>query len=270
MPSGSHGGGRGGHSFGGARFGRSSTPRFTSSHRHDNHYSPHRYIFFRRSYTAGSVTSFLVFCLVLCLVVFLTQQSKINQIKSDQLYYFNMIETAEPNQYMNAIVTNQFEGDGGKFYITYKLDISGYDLWYEDGYTYSIYTVEEASEIFRRGEIRIVVDRLPLTRDTDSINADYMNFDLSDDGSYIEATRLRTTVLIIGGILILAIIGSSSYYLKNKYSQLLSDDQDTHISNQDIGINHQRKVEYCLYCGAMMTKNDTKCPHCGAGRSYSK
>ncbi len=274
MPSGSHGGRRGGHSFGGSRIGSSKGIKFGSFQRRDNDYHRYRYPLKKKKkkkktsgYNSGPkigpLISFLVFGLVICSVFFFTQLSKINQIKRDQSYYFNMIETAEPNQYVTAKVTNQFLGEGGKYYITYNIEDSNFDLWYEDGYTYSIYTVEEASRIFRRGEIQIVVDRLPLTSDTDSINADYMNFDLSDDGSYVEAVRLSRIALGIGLILIFSIILSLTYYFKTSSSQRSSLDQYTNDDTQE-------KKDYCLYCGSVIAKDKTKCPNCGAIRSYSR
>jgi hypothetical protein len=280
MPSGSHRGSRGGHSFGGSRSGRSSGFKFTSNKRNNTYYQRNRYPIYGRSYYGrptryysnskiGSLISFLVFALIVCGALFFIQQSQVNQIKNDQLYYFNMIETAEPNQYITAEVTNQFLGEGGKYYITYKLNVTGYDLWYEDGYTYSIYTAEEASRIFRSGEILIVVDRLPLTSRTDSINADYMDFELSDDGSYIEASRLRNIAFIVGGILIFALVGSLVYYFKNmELNQTYESDYQSKSTQQ---INNQElKPDYCLYCGSFMSKNDKKCPQCGSARSYSK
>jgi hypothetical protein len=213
--------------------------------------------------------SFLVFALIVCGALFIIQQARVNQIKNDQLYYFNMIETAAPNQYITAEVTNQFMGEGGKYYITYKLQVSGYDLWYEDGYTYSIYTAEEASEIFRRGEILIVVDRLPLTARTDSINADYMDYELSDDGSYIEANRLRTIAFTTGIVIIFALVGSLVYYFKNMELHQTYESQYESKSIQQLD-NQELKPDYCLYCGSFMSKNDKKCPQCGSSRSYSK
>ena len=280
MPSGSHRGSRGGHSFGGSRSGRSSGFKFTSNNHNNSYYHRNRSTFFGRSYytrspryyntsKVGSLISFLVFALIVCGALFIIQQAQVNQIKRDQVYYFNMIETANSNQYINAEVTNQFMGEGGKYYITYKLQVSGYDLWYEDGYTYSIYTAEEASEIFRSGEILIVVDRLPLTARTDSINADYMDYELSDDGSYIEANRLRTIAFTTGIVIIFALIGSLVYYFKNMELYRTYESQYESKSNQQLG-NQELKPDYCLYCGSFMSKNDAKCPQCGSSRSYSK
>ena len=277
MPSGSHGGSRGGHSFGGSRAGRSSGFKFTSNNHNNTYHQRNRYPFYGRSYyprssryysnsKIGSLISFLVFALIVCGALFFIQQAQVDQIKSDQLYYFNMIETAEPNQYVTAEVTNQFMGEGGKYYITYKLDVSGFNLWYEDGYTYSIYTAEEASRIFRSGEILIVVDRLPLTSSTDSINADYMDFELSDDGSYIEATRLRNIAFTVIGILIFALVGSLVYYFKNM--ELHQTYETEHQSKSNLQVNHQELTpDYCLYCGSFISKNDKKCPQCGSARS---
>ena len=278
MPSGSHGGSRGGHSFGGARSGRSSGFKLTSINRNHTYYQRDRYHLFGRSHYVrssryyrtsklGSLISFLVFALIVCGALFFIQQSQVNQIKNDQLYYFNMIETADSNQYLVAEVTNQFLGEGGKYYITYKLEVNGNDLWYEDGYTYSIYTAEEASRIFRSGEILIVVDRLPLTSRTDSINADYMDFELSDDGSYVEASRLRNIAFTIGVIIIFALVGSLAYYVKNMSLQQTYEDPHDYFTHKDA---KSHEAEYCLYCGSFMSKKDIKCPHCGSARSYSK
>ncbi len=283
MPSGSHGGGGGSHGgggFGGSGFRGSHTPRQSYVHRHNVFHPPHRYYFFGRVYSVGSyryytmskISTWIFFAFVavlVCGVFFFQQQSAINQVKSDQAYYFNMIENADSDQYMTAVVRNQYEGDGGKYYITYNLVVNNNYLWAEDGYTYSIYTMEEASAIFQAGEIDIVVDRLPLTINTDSINADYMDYSLSDDGYYSHAVLMRTIIIIAGSVAVIAVLGFASYYFKMMFSYQLTGEEKTNLFSEKKDENPNEKTEYCLYCGSVMSKDDDKCPKCGSARSYT-
>ena len=276
MPSGSRGGSRGGHGFRGSRSASSRKSRPAYVHRHNVFYPPRRYRLFRRSYRVGSLRyyqmtkmynwlSVFVFALVLCGVLLFTSNNKINLIKSDQTYYFNMIDTAKEEQYMNAFVTDRIKGEGGKYYITYNLEIFGRDLWREDGYTYSIYTKEEADRIFNTGEILIVVEGLPLLPTTDSINADYKTFSLTDDGSYLAAIKQTRYALIFGSISIIGIIGCSIYYFKLMFSHRVMEESN----KANPSTNTDEKKEYCLYCGEVLSKEETKCPQCQAVRWQS-
>ncbi len=282
MPSGSRGGGGGGgHSFGGSGGSRSGvkfgTHRASYINRYDRYKRPHTYFFMGRRYAVGSyryykMSSIGTWILVLFVAIlylgllFVRQGQTIQLVKDDHAYYANMIEHASDGQYMYADVINQFQGEGGKYYITYNMQVNNRDLWYEDGYTYSIYTMEEASEIFRSGQIEIVVDRLPLSVLTDSINADYLDYDITDDGTYINAVRTRTTVLIIGFI---AIIGFGSLifgYFKMMFKYQMNSN---HQTNQSV-YSSSTSNEYCIYCGSVMSIHSDKCPNCGASKSYSR
>ncbi len=280
MPSGSHGGSSGGHS-GGSSFGGGSsrTPSKAFTHRYDVHHTPHRYTFMGRSYSVGSyryytmsktIRTMLTIAgfLVMALIFYFEQMDDIEQILDDQAYYFNMIETADSDQYMIADVKGQFLGEGGRYYITYNLDYNGNDLWREDGYTYSIYTMEEAASIFQSGEIEIVVEGLPLNSDTDSINSNYMDFDITDDGSYIVASRYRSLSLVIGSVGLAIIAGFAVYYFKQMFSNEIKPEERSKFIRDSV--NHEdEKPEYCIYCGALMSPNDSVCSNCGSARSYS-
>ena len=94
-----------------------------------------------------------------------------------------------------------------------------------------------------------------------------MDFELSDDGSYVEASRLRNIAFTIGVIIIFALVGSLAYYVKNMSLQQTYEAPHDHATHKDA---NKYDSEYCLYCGSFMSKKDIKCPHCGSARSYSK
>ena len=278
MPSGSHGGrGGGGHSFGGSRAGvKSGVNRTSYINRYDRYRGPHIYYFRGRRYAVGSYSYYKMssignwilmsfFAILILGFLFIRQGKAIQLVKDDHAYYAKMIEHANDNQYMYAEVINKFQGEGGKYYITYNLQVDNHNLWYEDGYTYSIYTMEEASAIYRSGRIAIVVDRLPLTSNTDSINADYLDFDITDDGTYIEASRTRTIILVAGSVMIIILVGLIYEYFKVMFTYQVNSNHEANQSSN----SHTSKNEYCIYCGSIMSKHDEKCPNCGSSKSYS-
>ncbi len=282
MPSGSRGGGHGGHNFGGFK---SSSKPYARSHKNPMRYrsgiNKYNRVYMRKSgihkpksYMGGGIfqLGYLIvvasILFIIMLLIFITQQSHINQIRADQDYYFKMIENADHDQYMIGTVSGMFIGDAGKYYISYNLENNGRKLWPEDGYTYMIYSKAEADAIVLSRTLEIVVEYLPLTSDTDSINADYMDYDLSDDGTYINATRLRMASIIIGTISLATLVGSIIYYYKTSISYKISDSEKSKYLKSTLENDHEKDVEYCINCGSVMDLYDGKCPSCGSTSSY--
>ncbi len=250
------------------------------ANRYNIHQPPHQFQFFKSTFVVGSLKrhkmniikiwiSIMIPIIVFFGFMIASRNDFIHSIEMDQAYYFNMIEEASPDQYMMADVTSYFEGDSGKYYVTYNIFKNGDKLWRNDGYTYSIYTKAEAMAVYVAGEIEIVVDELPLTANTDSINSDYMSYDITDDGTYIIAKFTRNIYLIIEGIAVIAIIGLSVYYARMLFSHHVSQYEKEQMHKRNTDPYAAEKTQYCLYCGSIISKDDERCPYCNAAKSYA-
>ena len=90
---------------------------------------------------------------------------------------------AHPDHLIEGTVQTYFlNEDCDKYYVTYYFYTDSHER--VDGYTYSIYTYAQALQIKHDGTIQLAVDEYPLTTQTDSINMDYKNLPLMEDGEY--------------------------------------------------------------------------------------
>lgn len=280
MPSGSHGGSAGGHSSGGASFGGGRS--FGGGYRsRPVRVRPYYFPFFGHTYVIGTQRhshimalvggAFLTgFVFVICLVMSLSQ-TDIKKIKNDRDYYLNMINTAKAEQTVQAEVKGQFLGEGGKYYITYNIKLpNGNYLWAENGYSFSLYSMTEASAIYSGGTIQIIVDRLPLTSDTDSIPLDYTNFELEDDGSYIAEMRtvqITRVISYIAGALLLVLL---FFIVKLAFSHKQTEEETKAAATIPVSTGAgqaQGQTDnriYCAYCGGVMEAGQDSCPRCGS------
>ena len=294
MPSGSHRGSRGSHSSGGSRSsssfggsrGGSHRSSFSSSSSRRSSYGggyysgPHHHRPFRVRwggryyvYSDGATVGIavLVFAIIFAFIFMRVGAIDVNyykqeltKIEEDYDYYQDMIQYAENNRDRGYIVEGEvvdkfYNEDAGKYYIVYKVDVpdSMFDL---QGYTYSVYTLEETSN-FRRGEsIEIAVDTVPVTSQTDSINVDYKNTTLEDDGEYVitknNLTKARlqkwiSVVVFIGLIVLLVYIT----WKKKKPEESSEKKEEAKVEST---------TYKCAYCGSTYSKTRAKCPSCGA------
>lgn len=281
MPSGSHSGGHGGG--GGSHFGgggsSSGSHGGSGSSRNHGYRNGRSVVFFGRGYHrrymysgAHSAFSILIaigiFALVIGSLVLLTMggnNKDLKNIEADYLYYQDMIADAEEklaqgddSYFVDGIIISKFKNDNcDKWYVTYYfLDNQGKKV---EGYTYSIYTWEQVKDMDNGDIIKLAVDTNPITQDTDSINLDYKNTTLNDDGEYIKiikskenTQRVGIIALVIGGLLV---AGAIIIRIKASH-KVLEDSQDfTEFSNSG------RKL--CKYCGGYLKSGDTICSDCG-------
>lgn len=278
MPSGSHGGGGGSHGgggFGGSHFGGGSGgSHFGGSYYHGPKRPGRAPIMFHYFYWGGTryvienderakirskifSVFVMLFIMLCCLFVIFASISNVNKIKKDYLYYQEMITYAEehPEYFITGKVQSKFYNeDAGKWYLTYYFYTD--ESVRVDGYTFSIYSDAEVSQFHSGDDIQLAVDSIPLTTETDSINYDYKNKSLSDDGEYTKAVSGITIPIIVEfalvGILVFLIISVVRDYKK------LAKKVDEN-GNADL------KYKYiCTYCGGKLKEDDKSCPHCGS------
>lgn len=276
MPSGSHGGGGGGSHFGGggSSFGGGGGSHFGGSYYHGPRRpgrAPIHFHFFyfggNRYYVANDDRSKImgmIFSAIICLLIAVAWMfgisSAINNVKkieNDYIYYQDMIAYAEehPDHIIDANVQTFFENeDCGKYYVTYYFYTASSQR--VDGYTFSIYTYNQAKAIKQNGTIQLAVDEMPLTTQTDSINMDYKNLPLSEDGEYVLAKRQIVTNIIIEIVL----IGVFALFVVFAIKTIKSNIEKVPEGSQP----KMAKKYICTYCGAKLKEEDTTCPKCGS------
>ena len=264
--SGSHSGGS--RSSGGSHFSSSSNRSSFRSH-HGHHHSMvvtwnnRHYELPPKVSGIFGVLTFILFIIIAVLITSIAsilpdQNRRIDKIQSDYIYYQNMITFAEsqPGYIRDAtIVRMNYNFDCKKWYLEYEIKTDLGDTL--RGYTYSMYTFDDLKE-FRAGQtIKCAVNTNPVTLNTDSINLDYKNTSLSDDGEYVTAQALKqgwTTATIILTLSAVAMIIIMSIIVKKSI-------KNTHETESNTINIH---VFVCPYCGTKNTNNERNCPNCGA------
>lgn len=284
MPSGSHagGGGGGGHS-GGSFSGGGSTggPRGPRWGFGRGFYGPGVIIINNRPYRMGKgagigyfLSLFAVFIAIFVLfggvTMFVGGNSEKNLREEQHEYYQVMITQAKRNP-EQRIVMAQVDGimrheASGKYQVLYHYGAI------TDGYTYYIYTLQQASAIRDEGliEIALETDKATINLNTDSVNTDYLDYPLSADGEYAEALQQKNIGLgmLIGGGAGIAVFVVLAVVLFKKCAKPY-EANDNNGGNGGNGNNggstsYEDEVTYCQYCGARLKKGDSKCPECGA------
>lgn len=272
MPSGFHGGGGGSHSGGfgggGSHFGHGRSTG-SSARRH----APIRIWFFGHHYyvpvekTSKIRAWFTAFVVLLIFGLVMTlamtgEKSKIELIQTDHDYYVNMIERATLNPAYKKVarITNILKNpDCGKWYFTYVLTTDqGLPL---EGYTYSVYTFKEIKQFVIDQEIEVAVNSTFVTASTDSINMDYINIPIENDGEYSKANTLKK---VFTAIMIVLLCASAACLvlgvLKTKKEMQLNEleKEKSSCSVVDEGLKR------CPYCGSKQNPGNAKCTNCGA------
>lgn len=293
MPSGSHGGGHGG-SHGGSSGGGGSHWGGGSSRGGSFRRRPMYVYWGHTRYVVGSRASAFISLLLVLLVfaffgIFTTSMlrtgatSQIRLIEQDYIYYHNMIDNAKVNPddlIVDGVVKSKFYNTTvKKWYVTYKfLDDNG--VWV-DGYTFALYSNEEAMEFKTNDTIKLAVDGVPITQETDSIPLDYEYMPLEKDGYYVvyknqhRGAKIAQGVCIgiAAGIIVLSVV--IAYTNKKKVEdssnsnakpqQTASNPKfEKEANNERVERDFTENVTYCQYCGATMKKGKLKCPECGA------
>ncbi len=283
MPSGSHGGSRGSHSSGGARSSGSSGGgggRGSVSNRGSR---PFRMRFGTRVYVFGGKTGIFIplifislFILMFCCIVNSGVKHNISNIETDFIYYKAMVQKAEinPSLKKQGTITDYFYNeDCKKWYYIYEIEIEN-SVKPLEGYTYSLYTFEQISKLNVGDVIEIAVNNPNVNLYTDSVPMDFKDFELEDDGEYIEAKKTKkimTTMIVIFSILSAAlVVGAIVYMVKTKKREDLEQQEEKTRVEEKHELEKkalEKDLDWrCEYCGSLNKSGKSKCSTCGAGR----
>lgn len=186
-------------------------------------------------------------------------------------YYQNMIDNAKEKDYIiKATVTDAIKDfDTDKYYITYKFTHNGVTV--SNGHSFSIYSIQQASDLVQLGEIDIAVAGIPITSLTDSVPMDYEDFDKTQEGRYIGAYNLlneSNTAVIIAYSLSVLFLGIMIFAIvKYKKAMANQSNESITISSESKGVE---KIKTCSYCGTASNPENGKCPNCGASINKNK
>lgn len=271
--SGSFNGGSGHGSSRGSRRSRTSVHvRIGGGH---YHHGPH----YGSAAPGWTIWLFLAFFIAFFSIPFFAMSAtcsrSIGVIEDDFFYYRNMVSSAKAGQkeIIDATITGIYKNtDAGKWYIEYTL-IDDDSLLSQNGAylrtTYSMYTNEEIVKYNVGSKIAVVVDRMPINVNTDSMVMDFERFTLEDDGEYQQLVKQKgiyktvAIVLIsIGGALI--ILAGCLAIKDMKNPRVYNDGEE---GSEDVSNNAPstaKKTSYCPYCGCKAEEGRKKCEHCGA------
>lgn len=273
MPSGSHGGGHGGShgggfGGGGGHFGHGrSTGGITFRPR------PIRIWFFGHHYYVPVEKTSTIRKLFIAFVLFLifgflamfsmfNAQKQMNLIEDDHDYYCNLVRYAilHPDFQKTGKITGRFENRTcRKWYLTYSLQTdNGQTL---EGYTYSLYSNDEIFEFEIGSEIQLAVDTKVVTLSTDSINMDYLDIPIENDGEYVLANGLKKISMIF--MIIMFCLSATCLgfgIFKMKKGMKLNELEKEKASSTFV----EENVKRCPYCGSKRNPEDSKCQNCGA------
>ena len=281
MPSGSHGGGGGSHfggsggghfggfsgsggshyTFGGSHYSGPRRPGRAPIHFHFFYWGGRRYALAEDDNTKFRSFLFacfgILFAMIFVAIIIFASSGEMKKIKNDYDYYQDMIAYAEAHT--EYLVEGKVEGkfyneDYGKWYLTYTfLDENSREV---EGYTFCIYTREEARDFVIGQTIELAVDSVPITQRTDSINMDYKDLPLERDGQYVSVKRTLILTIVIeialaGALAFCAVMAIKTFKAKAE------------PANKDGSISPKLKY-ICTYCGAKLKEDDTTCPNCGS------
>lgn len=275
MPSGSHSGSFGSHSSGGSSFGG-------SHHSGGSHSSGGGFgtIFFfgSRSYNFKNKWAvILIFAAFFLLIVAFSlvasaasAKELIQKTETDYDYYQNMITFAEKNE--DYLVTGKvkdkfFNQSAGKWFVTYIFKTTDGTEWVE-GYTFSVYSANEAYNFIIGQDIELAVNSNPITKDTDSIPMDYKNMSLEKDGEYTNAksqlvrSRIGYVLCFASSIGLIAL--TVVLEIKKTKEQKLEKEAERQHELDMEAAKQNAKTHICPYCGSKMPAEMHTCPNCGA------
>lgn len=282
MPSGSRGGGGGSH-FGGGGGGSRGGSHFSGGSSARN-YRPRgirhgRSVVFLGGKNSGKYMYSWAdsLCSILIVILFFVGSSfaiafmaipsidaDIRIIENDYEYYQTMIDYAElhPEYIIEGTVINPYYNeDADKWYVAYYFYTS-YGVE-NRGYTFSIYTAEEAASFHAGDTILLAVNELPLTGYTDSINMDYKDMPIEQDGEYVTCLNGKNNAIIFGTISGIVTFGIIVALIVIRKKTIKIDDQPTKTQ-----ATTKSTKRYCPYCGSTISAKAEKCKNCGAGQDY--
>ena len=193
----------------------------------------------------------------------------------DYNYYQSMIRYAENNpEYMlttGAIITDRLIGKGGnKYYLAYMFYTS-INHQAVKGYTYTTYTLEDLErpelQVGQTIALALNCKNTQLTFSTDSIDLNYKNTTLEDDGDFIYDYNIAKKSVDIG--ITISLIGVALIIVGAVILFVLKQKKDDNPELSTVESVQEKKKEYCTYCGALLKDGALKCDNCGASVSVS-
>ena len=290
MPSGSHRSSGGSHRSGGSSSSRSSfggsSSRTSMSSRsrmggHRRRGGTHLHINGHSMGPVGSIIFYTIFMLVFCgawmfagVFIGIQRTDTLHKIETDYIYYQNMIDYALDQQELGndgfiieGTVTGKFLSEyADKWYLTYSFKGTYGGVF--AGETYAIYDLEDVKSIIpNKTKISLAADSDIITSTTDTVNIDYKNTTLEDDGYYLENKKsslfpqiLCISISIGCTALFIALIVKEVKFIKNGKNQNNSTDESSTEKQPKV----EQKASYCNYCGTTIPAGKNKCPNCGA------
>ena len=281
MPSGSHGGGShfsGGGSFGGGSGGSHGGGSFGGV---DGSRGPIRFHIGPRFYIISgqraNAFSMLIMLILIGIFLIFSMSSSISLnnkrlkiIHTDREYYIDMIDYAQADSSRGLItegrVTDKFyNSDVDSWYFTYEIEyVQNGETQSLNGESCYVYTNETIKNI-RIGDVMLfAVNSNPITADTDSVNVDYKDIPLTDDGEYMQCINSRKVCVVVLIVAIIAIAGSVFGIVtiikksRQKEEALAAEAKAKETAEQ------KRLNRHCPYCNSKLDPNDKKCDNCGA------
>lgn len=286
MPSGRRAGRSGSHSrsssrsrVAGSHFSNSSHNRptkFNSAIRFNALYSaPRIHISGGRKYTystttlraSASLTVFIFIALFIAIISIsnlVINVNAMNTIIYDRHYYINMIEFAEKNPtFMRDAIVTDYEQSltSDAYYIIYMIDGR------VEGYSYSVYTEEEARALLSQ-TIKVAVNSFILSDETDSIPVDYKNKSIESDGEYVVARSNKKIFLVMTALSlsIFVILIVITVIIQVKGKQYI-DGQEANSTIENSSLSKKTVIIKFEYCGTILNEAQSSCPNCGANRN---
>ena len=100
-----------------------------------------------------------------------------------------------------------------------------------------------------------------LTSETDTVNIDYKNYKLEDDGYYLEVKNSN----MFPQILCFAVgIGSAALFIFLIVKEIKGGKDSKIAATAEVENQPQSLTNNCPYCGTTTSSNKHTCPNCGA------
>lgn len=293
MPSGSHRTSGGSHRSGGTRSSSSrssvssSRRTSTSHHRVSHHRGWRRGGVHINGHELGPVGSIIFF---VCFLIFFSgawlfagimlnnqRTAELKVVENDYIYYQDMITFAEQKQregdsrfIIEGTITGKFESEyNNKWYLTYEFEYLLFPNTSStltdtvSGETYAVYNYEDIRSITPGSTILLATYDAVLSENTDTVNIDYKNTKLEDDGYYLHIKNGD----MFPQILCFAVAGGSALlfiFLIFKQVKNLKGGSGNEIDEPQTEKSTPSLTKECPYCGATMASSKSKCPNCSA------
>lgn len=194
-----------------------------------------------------------IICTIIGSITANAYKNKIQTMKDDSVYYYNLIETGE-----------RVEANISRY--VYYLDYNGYEwyyieYWFNDGdkkiegETYVDYSLSQAKA---KGDKIVVYYN---SADGFSINEDY-RLESVEYKNYISCKKGSIGVAIFGIVAIVAGVFLMIVFIKKgkkqKAEEKATEDEEKQKDEES------RKERHCEYCGTVVGDEVTNCPNCGA------